>query len=144
ISIGELDKIESGIVLALEEEARRCRELIKKLDIRSRSEWTPSFCLSGGNQQKALVARWLFAGSTVLILDEPTQGVDLGARAEIYRLMKEIAQQGGAILMISSDLPELLGMSHRIAVMRRGTIVTTLETARTNQEEVMRHAALVQ
>ena len=144
ISIAALDKIESGIVLALEEEARRCRELIKKLDIRSRSEWTPSFRLSGGNQQKALVARWLFAGSTVLILDEPTQGVDLGARAEIYRLMKEIAQQGGAILMISSDLPELLGMSHRIAVMRRGTIVTTLETSRTNQEEIMRHAALVQ
>ncbi len=144
ISIAALNKIESGLLLRLEEEARRCRELIKKLDIRSRSEWTPIFRLSGGNQQKALVARWLFAGSTVLILDEPTQGVDLGARAEIYRLIKEIVDQGGAILMISSDLPELLGMSHRIAVMRRGEIVATLEASRTNPEEIMRHAALVQ
>jgi ribose transport system ATP-binding protein len=144
ISIAALEKVQAGIILKLEEEVRRCRELIKKLDIRGRSEWTPIFRLSGGNQQKALIGRWLFAGSTVLILDEPTQGVDLGARAEIYRLMKDIAGRGGAILMISSDLPELLGMSHRIAVMRRGEIVATLETSRTNQEEVMRHAALVQ
>ena len=80
----------------------------------------------------------------VLILDEPTQGVDLGARAEIYRLTKEIIDRGGAILMISSDLPEILGVSHRVAIMRRGEIVATLDTSKTDQEEIMRHAALVQ
>ena len=76
----------------------------------------------------------------MLLLDEPTQGVDLGARAEIYRLMREITRQGGAILMISSDLPELLGMSHRIVVMRRGELVADLSADRTDQEEIMRHA----
>ena len=85
--------------------------------------------LSGGNQQKALLARWFFAGSDILLLDEPTQGVDLGTRAEIYLLMREIVAAGGSILMISSDLPELLGMSHRIGVMRRGELVTMLPAA---------------
>ncbi len=141
ISIASLDKFRAGPALKLAEEVRQCRELIGRLRIRARSEWEPVFRLSGGNQQKALIARWLFAGSSVLLLDEPTQGVDLGARAEIYRLMKEITGEGGAILMISSDLPELLGMCHRIAVMRRGEFVATLPAARTSQEEIMRFAA---
>jgi len=98
--------------------------------------------LSGGNQQKALLARWLFARSRVLLLDEPTQGVDLGTRPEIYRLMIEIIADRGAILMISSDLPELLGMSHRIGVMRRGELVAMLRADGTNQEEIMNYAAL--
>ncbi len=141
ISIASLDKFSAGPALNLAEEVRQSRELIGRLRIRARSEWEPVFRLSGGNQQKALIARWLFAGSSVLLLDEPTQGVDLGARAEIYRLMKEITGEGGAILMISSDLPELLGMCHRIAVMRRGEFVATLPAQRTSQEEIMRYAA---
>ena len=144
ISIAGLGRITGAGALRLEEEAELCRKLISELRIRSRSEWEPIYRLSGGNQQKTLIARWIFARSKILILDEPTQGVDLGARADIYRLMQDIAARGGAILMISSDLPELLGMSHRIAVMRRGEIVATLESAGTDQEEVMRHAALVQ
>jgi ABC-type sugar transport system ATPase subunit len=144
VSIAALERVERGIALRLKDEARACRSLIRKLDIRTRSEREPVYRLSGGNQQKALIARWLFAGSRVLILDEPTQGVDLGARAEIYKLMKDIVAQGGSILMISSDLTELLGMSHRIAVMRRGEFVAVLEAQRTSQEEIMRHAALVQ
>ncbi len=144
ISVAALDKIALGPALRLRLELRDCRELIRTLQIRTRSERDPIYRLSGGNQQKALIARWLFADSTVLILDEPTQGVDLGARAEIYRLMRSITARGATILMISSDLPELLGMSHRIAVMRRGELVATLRTEETNQEEIMRHAALVQ
>jgi ABC-type sugar transport system ATPase subunit len=140
ISIAALEKIERGVRLNLQEETRIVRELISKLDIRARSQDQSIYRLSGGNQQKALIARWLFAGSRVLILDEPTQGVDLGARAEIYRLMREIVDQGGSILMISSDLPELLGMSHRIAVMRRGHLVATLDRAESTQEEIMKHA----
>jgi ABC-type sugar transport system ATPase subunit len=134
--------LRGGPLLDLHEERRRCAQLIRQLDIRARSEAQPIHRLSGGNQQKAVFARWLFAGSEVLILDEPTQGVDLGARAEIYRLIRDIAARGAAVLMISSDLPELLGMSHRVAVMRRGELVATLPAAGTSQEEILRYAAL--
>ncbi len=141
ISIAALDSMRNGPVLSLPDEARRCRELVKKLNIKAKSSSMPIGRLSGGNQQKALLARWLFAGSNILLLDEPTQGVDLGTRAEIYLLMREIVAAGGSILMISSDLPELLGMSHRIAVMRRGELVTTMPAAGATQEQVMRYAA---
>jgi ABC-type sugar transport system ATPase subunit len=141
ISIAALDRVGAGPVLKRSQEAALCHELIRSLDIRGRSEREPIYRLSGGNQQKAIFARWLFAGSKVLLLDEPTQGVDIGARAEIYLLIKSIVGRGGAVLMISSDLPELLGMSHRIAVMRNGELVATLPAGAT-QEEVMRHAAL--
>ena len=93
--------------------------------------------LSGGNQQKVALARWLATKPAVLILDEPTQGVDVGAKAEIHALMRELAEQGLAILMISSELPEMLGMSDRIAVMRGGAIVRHARRA----SERRRHAA---
>ena len=83
------------------------------------------------------LARWLAADPAVLILDEPTQGVDVGAKAEIHRLMNELARAGLAILMISSELPEILGMSDRIAVMHGGTIVATLDRAGATQETIM-------
>ena len=79
--------------------------------------------MSGGNQQKVALARWLATNPSVLILDEPTQGVDVGAKAEIHRLMVDLASRGLAIVMISSELPEILGMSDRIAVMRGGVVV---------------------
>ena len=93
--------------------------------------------LSGGNQQKVALARWLAARPAVLILDEPTQGVDVGAKAEIHRLMSELARDGLAILMISSELPEILGMSDRIAVMHGGTIVGDLDRAGATQEAIL-------
>ena len=85
--------------------------------------------LSGGNQQKVALARWLATRPSVLILDEPTQGVDVGSKAEIHRLMQDLAERGMAIIMISSELPEILGMSDRIAVMHAGTIATTIARA---------------
>ena len=93
--------------------------------------------LSGGNQQKVALARWLAANPALLILDEPTQGVDVGAKAEIHRLMSELAGRGLAILMISSELPEILGMSDRIAVMHGGTIVGDLDRAGATQEAIL-------
>ncbi len=93
--------------------------------------------LSGGNQQKVALARWLNADPSVLILDEPTQGVDVGAKAEIHRLMGELAAKGMAIVMISSELPEILGMSDRIAVMHGGTIVGTLDRDGATQEAIL-------
>jgi ABC-type sugar transport system ATPase subunit len=92
--------------------------------------------LSGGNQQKVSLARWLAAKPKLLILDEPTQGVDVGAKSEIHKLIRGLARDGLAVLMISSDLPEILGMSDRIAVMRGGTITATLP-ARTDPHDVM-------
>jgi ribose transport system ATP-binding protein len=93
--------------------------------------------LSGGNQQKVVLAKWLFTGSKVLIFDEPTRGIDVGAKSEIYKLMNELAAQGVAIIMISSELPEILGMSDRILVMHEGTIAGELSRAEATQEKIM-------
>jgi ABC-type sugar transport system ATPase subunit len=116
--------------------------LILKLGIRPPSPSKPVGRLSGGNQQKSLLARWLFANSQVFLLDEPTRGVDVAARSEIYREINELAEAGAAIVMVSSDLPELLGMSDRILVMRRGRIVAELDAKKTSQEEVLKYAAV--
>jgi len=100
--------------------------LIRELGIKAHGPEAPVNSLSGGNQQKVSLARWLGTEPKVLILDEPTQGVDIGAKAEIHKIVRQLAKQGLAVLLISSDLPEVLGTSERIAVMRGGTIVTTL------------------
>ncbi|MDQ7743839.1 sugar ABC transporter ATP-binding protein [Hydrogenophaga pseudoflava] len=97
--------------------------------------------LSGGNQQKVLVARWLLTNPKILILDEPTRGIDVGAKAEIHRLVSELAGQGVAILMISSEMPEVLGMSDRIAVMHQGRITGILDRSEATQVSVMDLAA---
>ncbi len=93
--------------------------------------------LSGGNQQKVVLAKWLFTGSKVLIFDEPTRGIDVGAKSEIYKLMNELAAQGVAIIMISSELPEVMGMSDRILVMHEGRITGELNRADATQEKIM-------
>ena len=97
--------------------------------------------LSGGNQQKVVLAKWLTINPKLLILDEPTRGVDVGAKAEIYAIMHQLAREGMGILMVSSDLPEVLGMSDRIVVMHEGRIVAELPGYTTTQEEIMLHAA---
>jgi ABC-type sugar transport system ATPase subunit len=99
--------------------------------------------LSGGNQQKTLVARYLVRPPRVLILDEPTRGVDVGARAEIYRVMNRLTDDGLGILMISSDLPEVLGMSDRIVVMRAGRTAGVLSRTNATAERVMALATAV-
>jgi rhamnose transport system ATP-binding protein len=110
---------------------------VRQLGIKTPSLETRTGNLSGGNQQKVALARWLAANPAVLILDEPTQGVDVGAKAEIHRLMSELAGRGMAILMISSELPEILGMSDRIAVMHGGKIVGTVDRAGATQEAIL-------
>jgi ribose transport system ATP-binding protein len=93
--------------------------------------------LSGGNQQKVVLAKWLTADCDVLIVDEPTRGIDVGARSEIYGLLNRLAQQGKGIVMISSDLPEILRMSHRILVMCEGRVTGELAAAEATQERIM-------
>jgi rhamnose transport system ATP-binding protein len=101
-------------------------EFIRDLAVRTPGPGAPGHSLSGGNQQKVSLARWLATRPAVLILDEPTQGVDVGAKSEIHKIIRRLAKEGLAVLMISSDLPEILGMSDRIAVMRGGTIAARL------------------
>jgi ribose transport system ATP-binding protein len=96
--------------------------------------------LSGGNQQKIVIARWLNHDMRVLIFDEPTRGIDVGAKAEIYALMREFAAKGHSIIMISSELPEVIGMSDRVCVFRSGGIVATVEGADINSETIMTNA----
>ena len=123
-------------------ERAAAREYIERLHIRPPDPEKIVGRLSGGNQQKVLLARWLFAGSRVFLLDEPTRGVDVAARAEIYRAINKLAEAGAAVVMVSSDLPELLGMADRILVMRRGRLVAELNARETTQEEILRHAAV--
>ena len=105
------------------EERKLTLEFVRNLGVKAAGPEAPGGSLSGGNQQKIALARWLATKPRVLILDEPTQGVDVGAKSEIYKIIRRLAAEGLAVLMISSDLPEVLGMSDRLVVMRGGTIV---------------------
>jgi ribose transport system ATP-binding protein len=96
--------------------------------------------LSGGNQQKVVIAKWLIRDTEVLIFDEPTRGIDVGAKAEIYRLMEELAAAGKAIIMVSSELPEILRMSDRVVVMCEGRKTAELDIAEANSEIIMKYA----
>jgi ABC-type sugar transport system ATPase subunit len=113
-----------------------------QLSIKWLSPQAPVDSLSGGNQQKLLIARWLLAKSKFMIFDEPTRGIDVGAKKEVYSLLNRLAEEGKAILFISSELPELFGITDRILVMRRGRLVGNLKTGETTQEEVMHLAAV--
>ena len=119
----------------------RAQAVATKLRIRMHTIDQAVGALSGGNQQKAVFGRWIIAASTVLLLDEPTRGVDVGAKVEIYELMNAITAAGGAIVMVSSELPEILGMSDRILVMRDGKLAGELTTAEATQDAVMTLAA---
>ena len=108
--------------------------------VKANSSSQPISQLSGGNQQKALLARCLLGGPDLIILDEPTRGIDIGAKAEIYALIQKLALAGKSILLVSSELPEVLSLAHRIVVLRRGCVSATLDAASTDQETVLRHA----
>jgi inositol transport system ATP-binding protein len=97
--------------------------------------------LSGGNQQKVLIGRWLLTRPRILILDEPTRGIDVGAKAEIHRLVTQLAREGVAVIMISSEMPEVLGMSDRVIVMREGNLAGILDRSEADQIKVMQLAA---
>lgn len=116
------------------------REYVAALDIEPPFLERPVMTLSGGNQQKTILARWLLVNSEILIFDEPTRGIDVGAKAEIYHLMEDLIRQGKSIIMVSSELPEILRMSHRILVMREGELVKELPRSLANQETIMYYA----
>jgi ABC-type sugar transport system ATPase subunit len=113
---------------------------IRSFSIKTPHRDQPVAHLSGGNQQKVVLAKGLLADPEVLILDEPTRGIDIGAKAEMHSIISGLARQGKAILLVSSELPELLALSHRILVMRTGRITAELDPRRTTQEEILMHA----
>ena len=117
------------------------KRYVDLLNIRTPSIGQTVRLLSGGNQQKIIIGKWLFRQSRVLFFDEPTRGIDVGAKFAIYKIMDELAAQGIGVILISSELPEILGLTDRIAVFHQGRITGVLETAKTNQEEIMRYAS---
>jgi ribose transport system ATP-binding protein len=117
------------------------QDYVDKLDIRTPHLEQKAMFLSGGNQQKTVVAKWLASQPRVLIMDEPTRGIDVGAKAEVHALMSRLAQAGVGIIMISSELPEILGMSDRILVMAEGRVAAILDREEATQEIIMAYAS---
>ena len=107
------------------------------MNIRSSSIEQETVNLSGGNQQKVVLSKWLFSGPEILILDEPTRGIDVGAKYEIYTMVRDLAAQGKSIIVISSEMPELLGITDRVLVMNEGRLVGELPTSEATQEKIM-------
>jgi ABC-type sugar transport system ATPase subunit len=122
-----------GFLLRADSRKRLASDLAERVHLRPPQVQTLVGNLSGGNQQKVVIAKWLATDARGFIFDEPTRGIDVGAKAEIYRIMEELADGGAAILMISSDLPEVLRMSDRILIMRSGKVV--LDVAREDASE---------
>ena len=133
-----LHKLSSGGVIRQEQEIRVAEEYMKKLHIKAPGIFQKTKNLSGGNQQKVMLARWIYADPDVLILDEPTRGIDVGAKYEIYCIINALAQQGKSVVVISSELPEVLGISDRVYVMNEGRFVGELSANEASQENVMR------
>ncbi len=125
VSLPSLHKTSRNGVLQLAEEFALAREFTERLDLRASSLSQPTGTLSGGNQQKVVVAKWLATQPRVIILDEPTKGVDIGSKAAVHAFMGDLVAQGLSVIMVSSEIPEVLGMSDRVVVMREGLIVDT-------------------
>ena len=137
LSLPRLKSMSRWLVIDRKSEHRLVVDYIRRLSIRTSSPSAPVSSLSGGNQQKVVISRWLSTNPSILILDEPTQGIDIGAKSEVHRIISELAEAGMAILLISSDLLELLGLADRVLVVRDGKLVGELSQDDANQQSVM-------
>ncbi len=137
ITLANLKAISKGSVVNDDEEMIVGKEYRERLSIKSSSVFQKAGNLSGGNQQKVVLSKWIFANPDVLILDEPTRGIDVGAKYEIYKIILQLAEAGKCVIMISSELPEVLGISDRLYIMNEGRIVGELETSEATQEGIM-------
>jgi len=140
VTIGKLSEVATRGLISRRRERRVVEQYVARLDIRTAGIGARIRNLSGGNQQKAIFAKWLNADCRILLIDEPTRGVDVGAKAEIHRLLAELADRGVAIVMVSSELPEVLAVSDRILVMREGRISAELHRSEATEERIMLHA----
>lgn len=139
-TISGLKRLTKGGVIQFGKENNLVDKMIKDLRIKTPNAKFIVVNMSGGNQQKVILARWLSIGTKIFILDEPTRGIDVGSKSEIYQIMDDLTKQGVGVIMISSELPEVLGMSDRIMVMRQGTIVKELTRAEASEEAIMKYA----
>ena len=140
MSLCSLDDFKNGLVLSRKKEQEKVKQSIRELNVKVPSHKTPVNSLSGGNQQKVVIAKWLMTEPDILIMDEPTRGIDVGAKAEIYKLISQLAQQGKSVIMVSSELPEIVGMSDRVLVLCEGKLTGILSGEQINQQEIMRYA----
>jgi ABC-type sugar transport system ATPase subunit len=140
-TMANLERVSSLGVVRQGAESKLVAEYVARLRIRASSARQLAGKLSGGNQQKVVITKWLLRQARVFLFDEPTRGIDVGAKVEVFEIIDELARQGAAILMVSSEMPELLQVADRILVMRQGRITGELP-GRTTQEEIMRYAAL--
>ncbi len=140
ITLARLDKIKGKFFISSKKERKLAQEFYDKLNIKAPGLDTNILNLSGGNQQKAVLAKWLMEDSRILILDEPTRGIDVGAEVEIYKIMEELAREGVAIIMISSELPELLAMCDRFVVLYKGKVRGEFDRSEISEEVYMKAA----
>ena len=141
VTLPSLSRTSKNGFLRLAEEFRLTREYTSRLDLRAASLDSSVGNLSGGNQQKVVIAKWLATQPKIIVLDEPTKGIDIGSKAAVHEFMAELASQGLAVIMVSSEIPEILGMSDRVIVMREGRMVAELEKEDLNPETLVRYAA---
>ena len=139
--IASLKKYLNGPFLSDKKMADATDSKIKAMRIKTPNQQTKINTLSGGNQQKVIFGRWILTQPDVLLLDEPTRGIDVGAKYEIYQLIQDLAKQGKAVVMVSSEMPELLGVCNRIVVMSGGRVAGEVDADNTTQEEIMTLAA---
>jgi len=143
ITLANLGAVANGLgFLDAARERDVAEQFIRQLGIRTPSPEQIARLLSGGNQQKVVIAKWLFRRARVILFDEPTRGIDVGARYAIYELMDQLAAQGVGVVLISSDLPEIMGLTDRVAVFRQGCLAAMLETRRCSQQQIMHHASV--
>jgi ribose transport system ATP-binding protein len=119
---------------------KKSSEFLKRVNLRPFQIDRPIKLFSGGNQQKSIIARWLAAGSAILLFDEPTRGIDVGAKSEIYHLIEELAAEGRSIIVVSSELPEVMRVSDRVVVMRNGRIAAQLERHELSEHNLVSYA----
>lgn len=140
IALANLKHFSRGFLLNRKQEDREAAQMSEKLTVKAPSIKTSAGSLSGGNQQKVVIAKWLLQNPTVFIMDEPTRGIDVGAKYEIYKIMCDLAQQGAGVIMISSELPEIIGVCDRALVMAEGRITGEVQGDDLTQERIMSFA----
>lgn len=140
INIASLEKLSRHGVMREKQARHNARCFVESLSIKTPTIDKQTKFLSGGNQQKVILAKWLSCGMKVLIFDEPTRGIDVGAKYEIYKLMNRLSAQGVGIIMISSELPEIIGMSDRVLVFRGGRVTAELQCEEIDAETIMQYA----
>lgn len=140
MALASMDKFEKGVFIDHVKINDNCEHYIEQMDLHPNDPEYQTNSLSGGNAQKVIIAKWLTTNPDIIIFDEPTKGIDVGAKAEIYRLMEEMVANGKAIIMVSSELPEVIGMSDRVIVMREGRIVGELKRNELSEESILHFA----